>query len=281
MRPSSRIERNWAKPRPCSPSRLALGTRTSENDSSRVSEAFQPTLEYFFDTVRPGVPAGTMIVEMLLPPSSRVPVTAVTVMTAVMSVPELVMNALVPLITHSSPSRRAVVSVPPASEPAPGSVSPNAPSDSPGAQRRQPRALLLLGAEPVDRHRAQRHGRLERDGYRGVDPGQLLDRDAEREIVAAHAAVLLAERQAEQPHLAHLAHDVVGEGVTLVEVADGGRDHVVGELLDGLAQRLELGGQLGHGDAPRTHDAGGNDGAVPLERRSGECVTGRHPCGPL
>ena len=48
-----------------------------------------------------------------------------------MSVPELVMNAFVPLITHSSPSSRAVVRVAPASEPPPGSVRPNAPSVSP------------------------------------------------------------------------------------------------------------------------------------------------------
>lgn len=66
-----------------------------------------------------------MIVEMSFLPSGRVPVTAVTVTSEVMSVPELVMNCLVPLITHSSPSRRAVVLVPLASEPAPGSVSPN------------------------------------------------------------------------------------------------------------------------------------------------------------
>jgi hypothetical protein len=72
-----------------------------------------------------------MIDEISLPALSISPVTAVTVMRAVMSVPELVMNALVPLMTHSSPSRRAVVSVPPASEPAPGSVNPNAPSASP------------------------------------------------------------------------------------------------------------------------------------------------------
>jgi len=50
-----------------------------------------------------------------------------------MSVPELVMKHLVPLITHSpvASSSRAVVRVPPASEPHSGSVSPNAPSISP------------------------------------------------------------------------------------------------------------------------------------------------------
>ena len=49
----------------------------------------------------------------------------------VMSVPELVMKALDPLITHSSPSHRAVVRVALASDPPPASVRPNAPSRRP------------------------------------------------------------------------------------------------------------------------------------------------------
>ena len=49
----------------------------------------------------------------------------------VMSVPELVMNCLDPLITHSPPSARAVVLVAPASLPPPASVRPNAPSALP------------------------------------------------------------------------------------------------------------------------------------------------------
>jgi hypothetical protein len=59
-----------------------------------------------------------------------------------MSVPELVMNALLPLMIHSEPSSlsRARVWVPPASVPNPGSVSPNPASASPeassGSQRR-------------------------------------------------------------------------------------------------------------------------------------------------
>ena len=54
-----------------------------------------------------------------------------------MSVPELVMNAFEPLITHSpvASSSTARVWVPPASEPAPGSVSPNAASASPETSR--------------------------------------------------------------------------------------------------------------------------------------------------
>ena len=133
MRPSSRMCRKFAKPRPSSPSRLPTGTRASWNVSGCVSEAFQPTLSYAGSTVNPGVPCGTMIVEMRLRPFSS-PVTAVTVTKRVMSVPELVMNCFEPLITHSSPSRRAVVRVAPASEPASGSVSPNAASARPASR---------------------------------------------------------------------------------------------------------------------------------------------------
>ena len=100
-----------------------------------MSEQRQPTLEYDGPTVNPGVPDGTRIVEISLLPSGRSPVTAVTVTKAVRSVPLLVMNALLPLMTHESPSRRAVVRVAPASVPPPGSVSPKAPIASPDVSR--------------------------------------------------------------------------------------------------------------------------------------------------
>jgi len=61
---------------------------------------------------------GTMMLEISFLPSAMLPVTAVTVTSEVISVPELVMNCLLPLITHSPLSSRAVVRVPPASEPA-------------------------------------------------------------------------------------------------------------------------------------------------------------------
>src|SRR5688572_26106574 len=79
----------------------------------------------------PGVPAGTTIVETFpsLAPSSR----AATRITDVIDVPEFVMNALDPSMTHSSPSSRAVVRTARASEPPPGSVSANAPIASPRA----------------------------------------------------------------------------------------------------------------------------------------------------
>ena len=50
---------------------------------------------------------GTMIVEISLRPPCSSPVTAVTVTSEVMSVPELVMNDFVPLMTHSPPSTGA------------------------------------------------------------------------------------------------------------------------------------------------------------------------------
>ena len=143
---------------------------------------------------------GTMIV--LISPG---PVRAVTVTKAVISVPELVMNAFSPLITHSpaASSSTAVVRVPPASLPASGSVRPKPPSVRPAHRSGSQRLLLLLGAEAVDRVGAEADARLERDGHRVVDPGQLLDGDAEHREVAAAAAVLLGERDAEQPELAH------------------------------------------------------------------------------
>jgi hypothetical protein len=74
----------------------------------------------------------------------------------------------------------------------------------------------------------------DRDGR--VDPGQLLDRQAEGEEVAAHAAELLGERQAEQAELAHPGDDVVGELTALVVVRDHRRDHLAGERGDRRAQ---------------------------------------------
>ena len=62
---------------------------------------------------------------------SSSPVFAVMQTTPLMSVPALVMNCFAPLMTHSPLSRIARVWVLPASEPASGSVSPNAPSFSP------------------------------------------------------------------------------------------------------------------------------------------------------
>ena len=65
-----------------------------------------------------------MMAEISGLPASVVPVRAVTVTHEVIEVPELVMNALAPLITHWPSTSSALVLVAPASEPASGSVSP-------------------------------------------------------------------------------------------------------------------------------------------------------------
>ena len=180
--------------------------------SGWVSDACQPTLSYPGWTVKPGVPFGTMIVEISLAPSFC-PVTAVRVTKRVMSVPELVMNCLDPLITHSSPSRRAVVRVAPASDPASGSVKPNPASDVPASRSGSSSCLLILAAEAEHRHRAETDTGLEGDRDGLVDATQGLDREAQGEVVAALAAVLLGEREAEEPQFAHLRDDVEGKGV--------------------------------------------------------------------
>ena len=84
--------------------------------------------------------------------------------------------------------------------------------------------LLRLGARVEERRRAEAHARLERDRHRRVDPRELLDREAVGEVVGAAAAVLLRERQAEQPEPAHREHRVDRETVVAVPVGGVRRD---------------------------------------------------------
>src|SRR5262249_9419748 len=99
---------------------------------------------------------------------------------------------------------------------------------------------LFRRTELENGHRAQRHAGFQRDRDRRVGPGQLLQRQAQREVIAAHPAVLLRERQPEQPHIAHLLDDVVREFAGLVETCGLRRDDAPGEILDGGAERLLL-----------------------------------------
>ena len=140
------------------------------------------------------------------------------------------MNCFEPLITHSPPSSRAVVRVAPASDPASGSVSPNPASARPASRSGSSSLLLLLGAEAEDRHRAEADAGLEGDRERLVDAAERLDREAQGEVVAALPAVLLGERQAEQPQLAHLRDDVERQRVRAVGLVGARRDDLVGEV---------------------------------------------------
>lgn len=162
--------------------------------------------------MNPFVLLGTKIVEFSLWPYTRVPVTAVTGTSKVMSVPKLVMNCLAPLITHSPFSRRDVVRVPPASEPDPGSVSLTLANSQIG----QPSTFLLFYTEPVDRYGHQICPRLQRYRHRLINFAELLERHRQCEITATQAAIPLGKRQPDQSHLIHLGDIIVRKGLLLL-----------------------------------------------------------------
>jgi hypothetical protein len=99
-----------------------------------VSEARQPSFFIGSEIEYPGVPFSTTMFD-----TSSSPVRAVMVTPQVMSVPAFVMNVFEPFTTQEPSRSSAVVRVAPASDPAPGSVSPNAaslrPEASSGSQR--------------------------------------------------------------------------------------------------------------------------------------------------
>ncbi len=66
---------------------------------------------------------------------------------------------------------------------------------------------------------------------------KLLDRERVGERVGAAAAVLLAERDAHEPQLAHLRHQVVWEGLGSVELFGDRPDLVSGEVADRVADQ--------------------------------------------
>ena len=175
---------------------------------------------------------------------SRSPVTAVIVTQALMSVPAFVMKIFEPSIVHSPSVERAFVRVAPASEPASGSVKTERREPFSRRELRQPLLLLLLVAEEVDRHRAERRVRGDGDRDRRVDARQLLDGDRVRNRVAARAAVLLGNRQAHQAELGELRDELVREARLAVELLGDRRHARLGEVADGAPDELLLVRQL-------------------------------------
>ena len=94
----------------------------------------------FGPIVNPGVSFSTTKLPNRAPPSSGESVRASSVTPNDMSVPALEMNALRPLINQPPSWRTARVAMPRVSEPASGSVSPNAPSTRPSASGRNQRS---------------------------------------------------------------------------------------------------------------------------------------------
>jgi hypothetical protein len=113
-----------------------------------------------------------------------------------------------------------------------------------GGELGEPLLLLPLVAVQEDRHRPERRVRRNRDRDRGVDARQLLDRDRVRHGVGAGAAILLRDRDAHQPELGELRHEVVRKAPFAVELLGDRRDASLGELAHGAAQQLLLVAQL-------------------------------------
>ncbi len=158
--------------------------------------------------------------------------------------PALVMNCFAPSMTHSPSFRRGPRAGVPRVRAGVGLRQAEGSQPFARAQLRHPLALLLLGAEQVDRLRAQRGVGAQRDRDGGVDPRELLDRERVGERVAARAAVLLRERDAHQVQLAQLAHDLVREGLRAVELLGDGGDLALGEFPDGAADQLVVWGEV-------------------------------------
>jgi hypothetical protein len=58
------------------------------------------------------------------------------------------------------------------------------------------------------------------------------------------SSVLLRERDAHQPKLAQLRHDLVGEPLLAVELLGDRGDLLLGEVADGAADEVVVGGEV-------------------------------------
>ncbi len=197
--------------------------------------------------MNPGVPAGTRTALIFGVPSSFEPVRAVTVTTEVRSVPELVMNALAPLTTHSLPVAHGLGARGPGVRPGTGLGQAEAGQGAAGDEVGQPALLLRVGAVAEDRVDAQADARREGDADRLVDPAELLDRDDEAHEVGVRPAVLLRRGEAEEAEVAHLRHELGGEVRVAVPLLDVRGDLALGEVADDHAEVLVLLAQLEHG----------------------------------
>ncbi len=140
MRPTSSVPRNWLSPMAGSPMRWSSATQTSSKESSRVSRPRQPMPRIFGPVVKPAVSFSTTKLANVGPSPSPDSVRASSVTPNDMSVPALEMNVLRPLISQPPSRRTARVRMPRASEPASGSVKPNAPRTRPSANGRSQRS---------------------------------------------------------------------------------------------------------------------------------------------
>ena len=158
-------------------------------------------------------------------------------MTYVPAWPALVMNRFWPSMTQVPPSapssRRAVVRVPPASEPARRLGEPvGADAPAPEASGVQPPVALLVRARDHQRPAAEARVGGDDQPERPPDAADLLDRDRVGERVHPGAAPALRDVDPEPAELADPAHDLDREAALALVLVDDRRDLGLHELAD-------------------------------------------------
>ena len=136
----------------------------------------------------------------------------------------LVTHIFVPLITYSSPSRVARHDEVARVAPGVGLRQREAAAELARREARQPALLLLLGAVVHDEVRGDRV-RVDDARQRHPSVRELFDDADVREQVEAEPAVLLGDRDAEQPERLHLLDDRFGIAVGVLELRRD-RDHL-------------------------------------------------------
>ncbi len=161
------------------------------------------------------------------------------------------MNRLVPSITHTSPSRRAVAAQRGGVGARPGLGERVGGEHLPRSEPRQPRRALLRRPRELQPERAELLDGEDQPGRR-ADLRDLLDRDEGEQRSRAEPAVGLVEEQSEDAVLAVELDDVPGERVRGVDLGGARRDALARQRADQLAQLTLLVGQgvPGHRSPP-------------------------------
>ena len=214
-----------------------------------------PSLSSFCAVVNPFMPFSTMKAVMQRLPASRPAVRMYTSSTSASG--PLVIHILEPLATHTSPffSARQLIE-PTTSEPAPGSLMASAPTYSPEHSLGTYLLALCLVAVVEDVVHAQVRVRAVGQADRAGGARDLLHRHHVRQVAQVRAAVVAADGDAEQAHLAELLPQVVGEGVLAVDAVGARGDLLLREGRHALAQHVEV----------VTEGKGRMGGSCPFER---------------
>ena len=159
-------------------------------------------------------------------PSGRFPVTAVIVVPPLISVPEFVMKALVPLISHFPSRSTALVWTFPASLPALGSVSPKPHNIFPLCERYQILLLLSFGPEKKERRGTQGDVSRHRYGRRSIGARDFHHRQRVAHRVGSGSPILLGKRQPHEAELGHLRNQLVRETLVAIHLF-GARPYLV------------------------------------------------------